>query len=77
MTSPHETYRRVARERDLLPARVDLATPEARQGLATARGDEQHLGRRELLRRAIHDLTVAVDRCTPGRPSLPALSDEL
>jgi hypothetical protein len=61
MTSRRETYGQAARERDLLRASVDLALPKlvkARQLLA-AMNNTWELD--ELLRRAIHDLTVGVD----------------
>jgi hypothetical protein len=61
MTSQHETYCQAARERDLLRASVDLAVPKlvkARQLLAVLNNSWEA---DELLRRAIHDLTVGVD----------------
>ncbi len=61
MTSQHETYGQAARERDLLRDSVDLAVPKlakARELLALASNIWEM---DELLRRAIHDLTVGVD----------------
>jgi hypothetical protein len=61
MSSSRETYGQAARERDLLRDSVELAVPKlvkARQLLAvTANSVEID----DLLRRAIHDLTVGVD----------------
>jgi hypothetical protein len=61
MTSQRETYGQAARERDLLRASIDLAAPKlvkARQLLAALNNSWEA---DELLRRAIHDLTVGVD----------------
>jgi hypothetical protein len=61
MTRQRETYGHAARERDLLRDSVELAVPKlarARQLLAvTANSFEID----NLLRRAIHDLTVGVE----------------
>jgi hypothetical protein len=61
MTRQRETYGQAARERDLLRESVDLAIPKlvkARQLLAALNNSWEA---DELLRRAIHDLTVGVD----------------
>ncbi|MGZ4215273.1 MAG: hypothetical protein ACXVS6_06905 [Solirubrobacteraceae bacterium] len=61
MTRQPETYGQAARERDLLRDSVDLAVPKlvkARQLLAVMSNSREV---DELLRRAIHDLTVGVD----------------
>jgi hypothetical protein len=61
MTHQHETYGQAARERDLLRDSVDLAIPKlvkARQLLAAMSNSWEA---DELLRRAIHDLTIGVD----------------
>ena len=61
MTSQGETYGHAARERDLLRDSVDLVVPKlvkARQLLAAMSNTCEAA---DLLRRAIHDLTVGVD----------------
>jgi hypothetical protein len=61
MTHHHETYGQAARERDPLRDSVELAIPKlvkARQLLAATSNSWEA---DELLRRAIHDLTIGVD----------------
>jgi hypothetical protein len=61
MTSRHETYGQVLRERDLLRASVDLATPKPVKAWQQLAAISTTWEVDELLRRVIHDLTVGID----------------